>query len=333
MFVVRHGRRGLRRELGRRPSDPHPWADDRRPSATSTPRSCGARTTSTRTGSSCASRPRHPPAAGRCRDLRHHAARRRAVRGHLAHRRGQAAHRRAARLARRGLDRRRLPAGQPEGRRVLPAGGHRALAVHGHPRGLRLHAPAGGQGRCRPHPRRPRRRRHLHRVHRRQVVGLPRHRGAPDHARRGRGHGGGLRRLPEGGGAAGVLRRRALLRRVQGQRRVRPAGARGRRHQRRRLPRAVRHERRIPAPRGGAHRRRGVGLLRRRPAPGHPHAERLRVRGGQLHRRRPGGRHAAPRDDQRLRRAHRQRQPHDLHPEPRVEARMSAACPKAACPG
>ena len=34
---------------------------------------------------------------------------------------------------------------------------------------------------------------HRGRVHRRQVVGLPRHRGAPDHARRGRGDGGATR--------------------------------------------------------------------------------------------------------------------------------------------
>ncbi len=49
---------------------------------------------------------------------------------------------------------------------------------------------------------------------------------------------------------AGVLRRRALLRRLQGQPRVRPARARGGRHQRRRLRRAVRHQRRLAAPRG-----------------------------------------------------------------------------------
>ena len=56
---------------------------------------------------------------------------------------------------------------------------------------------------------------------------------------------------------AGVLRRRALLRRLQGQPRVRPARARGGRHQRRRLRRAVRHQRRLAAPRGAAHHRRG----------------------------------------------------------------------------
>ena len=37
--------------------------------------------------------------------------------------------------------------------------------------------------------------------------------------------------------------------------------------------------------------------------------------------------------DQRLRRAHRQRQPHDLHPEPRAEDGHRDACPRAASSG
>ena len=63
---------------------------------------------------------RHVTASSR-RDLRHHPARRLAARGHLAHRRRQAAHRRAARPPRRALHRGRLAGRQPEGRRVLPA--------------------------------------------------------------------------------------------------------------------------------------------------------------------------------------------------------------------
>ena len=65
-------------------------------------------------------------------------------------------------------------------------------------------------------------------LHRRQVLGLPRHRGAADHARRGRGHGRPTRSSSSRGARpAGVLRRRALLRRLQAQPRVHPAGARG----------------------------------------------------------------------------------------------------------
>ena len=56
--------------------------------------------------------------------------------------------------------------------------------------------------------------------------------------------------------------------------------------------RAVRHQRRLAAPRGAAHRRRGPRLLRRRRSHRHPHPERLRLRGGQLGRRRAS---AAPR--------------------------------------
>ena len=73
----------------------------------------------------------------------------------------------------------------------------------------------------------------------------------------------------------------------------------------------------LPA-RGAAHRHRGARLLRR-PAPRHPHPERHRLRGGQLGGRRGRRGHAAPGHGQRLRRAHRQRQPHDLHPQPRAE--------------
>ncbi len=117
---------------------------------------------------------------------------------------------------------------------------------------------------------------------------------------------------------AGVLRRRALLRRLQAQPRVRAPGAGGRRHQRRRLPGAVRHQRRVAAPRGAAHHRGGRVVLRGHHHR-HPHPERLRVRRGQLGRRR--GRRGHPRAGhrQRLRRAHRQRQPHDGHPRPDAE--------------
>ena len=57
-----------------------------------------------------------------------------------------------------------------------------------------------------------------------------------------------------------------------------------------------------------------------RPADRHPHPERHRLRGGQLGRRRRRRRHPGPGHGQRLRRAHRQRQPHDGHPGPQAQA-------------
>ncbi len=250
---------------------------------------------------------------GRSRHLRHDPARRRPVRGHLADRRGQVACRRAARLVGRALDRGRLPPGQPARRGVLPPRAHGPAPRHRRAGGLRLDPPSGRQGRRRPHPRRPGRRGDLDGLHRRQELGLPRHRGPPDEPRRGRGHGVRVGRVPRGRRPARLLRRRALLRRLQGQPRLRPVGGRGGRHGRGRVRRAVRHQRRLAAPRGAAHHRRGARLPDRR-RHRHPHAERLRLRGGQLDR--GGGRWGDARTGhrQRLRRAHRQRQPDDGDP-------------------
>ena len=115
------------------------------------------------------------------------------------------------------------------------------------------------------------------------------------------------------------VRRRALLRRLQAQPRVRAAGARSGGSQRSRPPRAVRHERRVAAVRDRADRRRGRPALPRRRHDRDPHPRRHRVRGGKRSRRGrcrcgPGAGH-----DQRHRRAHRQLQPHDGHPEPVAE--------------
>ena len=75
------------------------------------------------------------------------------------------------------------------------------------------------------------------------------------HPRRGRGHGRRLRRVPGRPRPRRDARRRALLRRLQAQPRVRPAGAGVGRRQRRQPPRAVRHQRRLAAVRGGVDRR------------------------------------------------------------------------------
>ncbi len=163
------------------------------------------------------------------RDLRHDAARRLAARGHLAHRRRQAAHRRAARLARRRLHRGRL-ARAPTRRTTSSSGGRRpscssttsTLVAFGSTRR------AEGQGRRRRHAAPPRRGRHVGTVcivgkcwdyHVTEALAPRSTRAWPWSPTRSRSSGAtGLRR---------VLRRRALLRRLQAQPRVRAPRARG----------------------------------------------------------------------------------------------------------
>ena len=128
---VRHRRRGVGRQLGRRPRARLPGPDDRAPSARSTAGPCGARSTATRTGSNMPSDDGPAPPAGRRpgrgRHLRHDPARRRPVRGHLAHRRRQAARRRAARPARRRAGSRAATRGaNPKDADVLRPGARRA---------------------------------------------------------------------------------------------------------------------------------------------------------------------------------------------------------------
>ena len=188
-------------------------------------------------GRACAAdEPPAAPAGALGRDLRHDAARRRPVRGHLAHRRRQAAGRRAARLARRAPGS-RAATRRPTRRTRSSSGGPSPSCTSTTATLVAFGSTRRPPGKVDVDPtlRSAGRRRHVHGVHRRQVLGLPRHRGARHHARRGRGHGGGVGRVPEGRRPAGVLRRRALLRRLQGQPRVHPAGARGGGHQRRRL--------------------------------------------------------------------------------------------------
>ena len=251
---VRHRGRGERGELGRRPPDPVPGPDDARRSRTSTRGPSAARSTGTRTGSNMSSdrRTAGPTGAVEIFDttLRDGVA----ARGHLAHRRRQAAHRRAARPSRRALHRGRLARRQPEGRGVLPPRAAPSCDLDDvDARRVRLDPPAckgkvdvdatlaaSGEGR------------HLDGVHRRQGVGLPRHRGAADDPRRGRRHGRRLGRVPQGRRPARDARRRALLRRLQAQPRVRARACSKRPRPRVRLPRAVRHQRRLAAVRGRA---------------------------------------------------------------------------------
>ena len=89
---------------------------------------------------------------------------------------------------------------------------------------------------------------------------------------------------------------------------LRPGGPAGSPRSRRRTAGAVRHQRRFPLPRGGAHRRRGHRSDPRRrlrlPLP-----QRLRDGGRQLAHGRPDRRLPGPGLHQRLRRTHRQRRP------------------------
>ena len=186
-------------------------------------------------------------------------------------------------------------------------------------RRLRVDAARQGQGRQRRHAAPPRGGQRRHRVHRRQVVGLPRARGARHHARRGRGDGRRLRRIPSQCGHGGALRRRALLRRLQAQSGVRVAHARGGGDEGCLARRAVRHQWRRIAARGRAHRAGGGHLPRWRGTRRGPSPRRRRHRSCERDRRRARWCHAGTRHDQRLRRAHRELQPHRDHPEPVVE--------------
>ena len=153
---VRHRGRGERGELGRRPRDPVPRPDDQGHRRANTPRPSAARSTSTRTGvSSYEQRPARVPS--KSRDLRHDAARRVAARGHLADGRGQAADRGAARLARRRTTSRR--AGRARTRRTTSSSGarpHELKLDDEHARRVRVDAARQGQGRQRRHAAPPR---------------------------------------------------------------------------------------------------------------------------------------------------------------------------------
>ena len=154
---------------------------------------------------------------------------------------------------------------------------------------------------------------------------------AAHHARGEPRDGARHRRAPDRRGAAGVPRRRALLRRLPRQPRLRARGAADRVRGRGGGGRALRHQRRHAA---GLGRRRG----RRRDRPGgragrHPLPQRHRLRGRQHAvggRRRRDPRAGHP---QRVRRAHRQRRPRERGREPRAQARAPGAPGRAAARG
>ena len=128
---LRHRGRGRADPLGRRPRDRRPGPDHPHASRRRTSPPSAARSTATRTGSNMSTMTpdaatastRDARLARASRDLRHDAARRLAARGHLAHRRRQAAHRRAARLPRRRTTSR--AAGRAPTRRTTSSSGGR----------------------------------------------------------------------------------------------------------------------------------------------------------------------------------------------------------------
>ena len=153
--------------------------------------------------------------------------------------------------------------------------------------------------------------------HRRQEFALPGDRGSPHQRRREPGDDPREHRPPGGQRPRGDFRRRTLLRRLEGRRRLfacrLAGGGRGRGGD----GRALRHQRRHDA---GGHRpgraeRGRVGLR----AGGHPLPQRLRAGGGQFAGRRRRRGRAGPGHDQRLWRALRQRRSDLRDRQPGVE--------------
>ena len=184
------------------------------------------------------------------RPLRHDPARRHAGREHHALARRQAAHRADARRVRHAVHRGRLARLQPEGHRVLRGRPDDALGAR-EARRVRLDPPPLEQAGRRPEPARAGRRRDAGRDDLRQDLAAPRHRGPRRDARREPRHDRGLGRLRRRPRPRGGLRRRALLRRLQGRPRLRARDAAGGPPGRRADPRPVRHERRHADRRAG----------------------------------------------------------------------------------
>ena len=132
-------------------------------------------------------------------------------------------------------------------------------------------------------------------------------------------------------GQAGRLRRRALLRRLARRPRLRARVPAGRDRGRRRERDPLRHQRLEPPEPGRRGDRRRGRRARRAGRDRDPHPQRRRVRRRQLARRGRGRGAHGPGDDQRLRRALRQRQP-GLDPAgAAAQARLSSACPPTGC--
>ena len=130
-------------------------------------------------------------------------------------------------------------------------------------------------------------------------------------------------------GPARLPRRRALLRRVCREPRLRARGRACGRRVRRGGRGALRHQRRHAAASGG--RCRGRRARRHVRAAGHPLPQRHRVRRGQLAGCGRRGRHARPGHGQRVRRAHRERRPADRRQQPADQAGPAACWSRRGC--
>ena len=227
-----------------------------------------------------------------------------------------------------GLHRGRLAGGEPQGHRVLPAGRGRARPAQRQAGGVRRDPPGRREGRRRPAGRRAARQRRERGDAGREVARPARRAGAADHARGEPRDDPRHRHPPARGGADGLPRRRALLRRLPRQPRLRARGAAHGVRRRRRGDRAVRHQRRDAA---GLGRRRRARRARERPGAGrHPLPQRHRLRGRQHPGRRRRRRDARAGHDQRVRRAHRQRRPGRGRRQPRAQAGQAGAAAGAA---
>ena len=261
--------------------------------------------------------------------LRQHAAGRRAVRRRVAVFGGQAAHRRAARRVRHRLHRGRLSCVESQGHRLLPARAHHAAQACAGGR-VRLDLQEGRGGRRRPGLGRPAGKQGPRGHHRGEDVGRTGHARAADHARGEPAHDRRLGGPPERPWPARRVRRRALLRRLQGEpglcAGLRACGQRGRCG----LHRPLRDERRRAAARGGRDRGRR-GRRAARPAAGHPLPQRLRLRRGEHAGRRACRRHPGAGHGERLRRARGQHRPAHRGGRPGTEDGLHVRGRRTAC--
>jgi hypothetical protein len=343
---VRHRRRGLRGQLGRRSTDPVPRSDDHRDREEYHKAVRGqtdrykdwvelvvtrivaerSEPTGRRAAHATPGRPR-----GR-RDLRHDAARRRPVRGHLAHGRGQAAHRRqldwlGVHWIEGGLAR-----ANPKDEEFFRRAPNRAALSTSDARGVRLHPRPARQGRRRPHAAQPRRGRHARRpassaragdFHVTEALGTT--------LDEGDRHGGRVGGFLRSAGAAGALRRRALLRRLQGTTPSSACGCSRRRPPTARTTWCCATPTAAPCPtRCSASSARSSRTSRRRERSAIHTPRRLGLRGGQLPRR---GASAAPcrcRAPSTGTASAPATQPHDRHPQPHAEDGRDDAARRAA---
>ena len=173
-----------------------------------------------------------------------------------------------------------------------------------------------------------------HGVHRRQELGLPRHRGAAHHARRGRGHGGRVGRVPEGRRACGCSSTPSTSSTA-----TRPTPSTPCACSRRPPPTAPTASCCATPTAARCPTRCSASPARSSPTSAPTSSVGIHTQNDTgcavansvaavRRRRHPGAGHG-----QRLRRAHRQRQPHDRHPQPHAEAGRAHACPRAASSG